>query len=132
MNRIRRFTYRFVTSVPAQLEEGILYVSLEYLTAMHLCACGCRNETITPLAPAKWSITFDGASVALSPSIGNWSFPCRSHYWITSGGHVQWARTWSTEEVAAGRRDRPSVIDSTKTGRGRRSMLNRWFMRRRR
>ncbi|MFC4855982.1 DUF6527 family protein [Actinophytocola glycyrrhizae] len=24
---------------------------------------------------------FNGETVSLSPSIGNWSFPCRSHYY---------------------------------------------------
>jgi hypothetical protein len=51
-------------------------------------------------------MTFDGESVWLRPSIGNWSFPCRSHYWIVRAGQVRWARTWSEEEVRSARAGR--------------------------
>jgi hypothetical protein len=36
----------------------------------------------SPLSPTDWKLTFDGVSVSLHPSDGNWSFPCRSHYRI--------------------------------------------------
>jgi hypothetical protein len=72
----------FVESAPDQLEEGVLYVSTTYASAMHLCCCGCGTEVITPLSPARWSITFDGETISLWPSVGNWSQPCRSHYII--------------------------------------------------
>ncbi|WP_417924835.1 DUF6527 family protein [Collimonas pratensis] len=26
-----------------------------------------------------WSLTYDGKTVSLDPSIGNWSLPCRAH-----------------------------------------------------
>lgn len=58
---------------------------------------------VTPFSPTDWQLTFDGVSVSLYPSIGNWSLACRSHYWIKRGGKVQWAGQWSDEEVAAGR-----------------------------
>ena len=103
MTGVARFEPRFVTSVPAELEPGILYISIQYATALHLCACGCGREVVTPLAPDKWSMTFDGAAVSLRPSIGNWSFSCRSHYWIGPGGRVRWDRTWSDAEVARAR-----------------------------
>jgi hypothetical protein len=47
---------------------------------------------------------FDGESISLDPSIGNWSFPCRSHYWVKRN-NVHWARSWSKEEIDAGRED---------------------------
>jgi hypothetical protein len=103
MTAVRRFEPRFAASVPAHLEPGVLYVSIEYATAMHLCACGCGREVVTPLAPDKWSLTYDGAAVSLRPSVGNWSYPCRSHYWIGPGGRVRWDRTWSDAEVALAR-----------------------------
>ena len=40
-------------------------------------------------------------TVSLHPSIGNWSFPCRSHYWIR-GNRVVWAGAFfkkDTDEV---------------------------------
>jgi len=33
---------------------------------------------VTPLSPTGWSLIFDGETVSLYPSIGNWNFPCRS------------------------------------------------------
>ena len=35
---------------------------------------------------------FDGRTISLNPSIGNWSYPCRSHYWI-KGNRVVWDGT---------------------------------------
>lgn len=103
MTRTQRFEPRFVTSVPAEVERGVLYVSTEFATAIHSCACGCGREVVTPLAPNKWSMTYDGETVSLRPSIGNWNFRCRSHYWIGYAGRVEWARTWSDQEVARSR-----------------------------
>jgi Family of unknown function (DUF6527) len=68
--------------------------------------CGCGVEVVTPISPTDWRITFDGETVSLFPSIGNWSFPCRSHYWI-KGGKVIWEEDWSDEEIRHARdRDR--------------------------
>jgi hypothetical protein len=39
----------------------------------------------------------------LHPSIGNWSFPCQSHYWIRNN-RVEWAPKWSREQIERGRR----------------------------
>jgi hypothetical protein len=46
------------------------------------CACGCGKEVVTPLSATDWKLIFDGKTVSLDPSIGNWGFPCRSHYWV--------------------------------------------------
>jgi len=70
------------------------------------CCCGCGREVVTPLSPTDWKPLFDGETISLDPSIGNWSFPCRSHYWIREN-RVEWARRWSREEIEGGRaRDR--------------------------
>jgi hypothetical protein len=90
--------HEFVVEFPAAPEPGVLYVSLEYGTALHMCCCGCGNRVVTPFSPRDWKLIFDGESVSLDPSIGNWSFPCRSHYWI-SGGRIQWAAQWSVYRV---------------------------------
>jgi hypothetical protein len=80
----------------------MLYVCIPYTTVVHRCCCGCGREVVTPLGPTDWRVTFDGETVSLEPSIGNWSFPCRSHYWIVRN-RVRWARTWTSAEIDAGR-----------------------------
>jgi Family of unknown function (DUF6527) len=94
---------RHVKQMPAVLEPGFLYVSAEYGTAAHLCACGCASKIRTPLGPTEWMLEEDSSGPTLEPSIGNWQRPCRSHYWIVEG-RVRWAESWSAEQVEAGRR----------------------------
>jgi hypothetical protein len=104
--RLRRLEPRFVETVPKEREDGILYISTTYGTMVHNCACGCRMKVTTPLSPARWRLTYDGETVSVRPSIGNWSFPCRSHYWIERN-EVRWASGWSEDRIVAGRtRDR--------------------------
>lgn len=102
--RIQKLEQHFVGSVPDEMENGILYVSLDFATMMHLCACGCGREVVTLLSPKDWNFTFDGQSISVSPSIGNWSLPCRSHYIITKG-NIHWAGDWSDEQIRIGRRN---------------------------
>lgn len=103
-----RFRQEVVDSVPEVLQANILYVTKDGDVAGHLCACGCMREVITPLSPTDWSISFDRRGASLYPSIGNWAFPCRSHYFIRDGA-VVWARNMSENAIAAGRqRDKAS------------------------
>ena len=102
MSRRNEIRHEFVEFVPEELAEGILYVSLEYGTASHLCCCGCGNKVVTPLSPTDWRMIFDGQSVSLDPSIGNWSFDCQSHYWIVRG-KIRWTTKWSRERIDEGR-----------------------------
>lgn len=88
----------FVRSIPNRLAEHTLYVSMEYATVAHKCFCGCGQEVVTPLTPTDWKLTYDGVSVSLHPSIGNWNFPCRSHYWIVKS-KVRWAGDMSQEKI---------------------------------
>jgi hypothetical protein len=88
--------------MPRALEEGILYVSNEFETAAHLCACGCGSKIRTPLLPTEWRVSGSDERPTLRPSVGNWQKPCRSHYLITNGD-VEWAPMWSDAEIAAGR-----------------------------
>lgn len=94
--------HKFVEFIPMEIEEGVIYISVEYRTAVHFCVCGCRNKVVTPLSPNDWEFTFDGKTVSLSPSIGNWSFECKSHYWITKS-KVEFARQWSATEINSNR-----------------------------
>lgn len=97
-------SHRFVEFIPENIDEGILYISVKYCTAIHKCVCGCGNEVVTPLSPTDWEFTFNGETISLSPSIGNWNFECRSHYWIRNNRIVH-SRSWSREEVDFGRKN---------------------------
>jgi hypothetical protein len=101
-HRLETITPQFVESFPAAMHPGVLYVSIEYRTCGHLCCCGCGQEVVTPLSPAQWSLTYDGETVSLAPSVGNWALPCQSHYWIRRG-RVQWSSTMSPTKIAAAR-----------------------------
>jgi hypothetical protein len=94
--------HQFVEFIPDQLAADTVYISIPYRTAIHKCMCGCGVEVVTPISPTDWRITFDGETVTLFPSIGNWSYPCRSHYWIREG-KVAWAEDWSEDEIRAAR-----------------------------
>lgn len=94
--------YEFVEYIPEELKERTLYISKTYGTAVHKCCCGCGREVVTPLSPTGWQLTFDGKSVSLYPSIGSWSLPCRSHYFITENRAV-WAPRWTQKQIARGR-----------------------------
>ena len=115
--RQQTLAHEFVEYVPGRLAEGVLYVSIAYRTAVHLCACGCGNKVATPISPADWKLQYDGDTVSLTPSIGNWGFPCRSHYWIDRD-RIRWAGAWTSNQIAAGReRDdhgRASYFDERK------------------
>lgn len=103
-----RLEHRFTAIIPDRLEPGILYVSMEYATAAHSCCCGCGEEVVTPFTPTDWRMEFDGETISLSPSVGSWTLPCRSHY-IVKCGKVTEAGPWSDEAVEAERRrDRAS------------------------
>ena len=91
MTRHTSLVHEFVEYVPAELAEGVLYISIPYRTAVHRCACGCGNKVVTPISPADWQLSWDGDTVSLTPSIGNWGFLCRSHYWI-KGGRIRWSQ----------------------------------------
>lgn len=99
MSPINRLQPVFVEAIPSVLRAGHLYISKRYRTAVHLCCCGCSLEVVTPLNPAKWRLTERGDTVSLYPSIGNWSFPCRSHYWIENN-RVRWSWAMSKAEIA--------------------------------
>lgn len=94
--------HEFVEYIPTTLEQGTIYVSIPFATAVHKCCCGCGNEVVTPLSPTDWKLTINGQTISLDPSIGNWSFPCQSHYWIENN-RVIWARRWSQREIRATR-----------------------------
>lgn len=104
----RPFSFEFVELVPAQREDGMLYISIKYRTAVHNCLCGCGQKVVTPIRPTGWRLTYDGDAVSLHPSIGNWSFPCRSHYWLRRNLVVP-AGPMNEGKIAEGRRHDQAV-----------------------
>lgn len=96
--------HKFVEVIPDHIEDGVLYISMRYCTAIHKCVCGCGNEVVTPLSPTDWKLTFDGKTVSLYPSIGNWNFDCQSHYWIKKS-IIEHANGWTQREIKLGRED---------------------------
>jgi hypothetical protein len=91
-------SHEFVETIPDHLLDGIVYISIPYDIAAHRCCCGCGHEVISPLHPLQWSLTYNGDTISLYPSIGNWSFPCRSHYWIRNST-IHTARTFNDNEI---------------------------------
>ena len=69
--------HKFVRSIPKGLKKRTLYISTSYNTVVHECCCGCGEEVVTPVSPTDWRLTYDGKSISLYPSIGNWSFDCQ-------------------------------------------------------
>ncbi len=112
MSRTEQFEPVFVDFIPplADLEQGRLYISMKYTTVVHLCASGCGAKVNLPLNPSKWSLKFDGESISMSPSIGNWDLPCQSHYWIRNN-RVVWAGKWDKDRIEAGRRNDQRDVD---------------------
>lgn len=85
---LNRFDLQNLQRIPNDLLYGQLYACFACNVVVHLCPCGCGEKVVLPIAPDQWSITFDGESVSLSPSIGNYQFPCKSHYWIKNNNVI--------------------------------------------
>ena len=108
-------TPQFVEYIPERLEVGRLYISERYHIAVHLCCCGCGEEVVTPLSRADWQLHKAGDKVSLHPSIGNWNFACKSHYWIR-GNRVMWAGALNSKRIKLvqekDRRDKALYIEA--------------------
>ncbi len=150
MRQEKLLRHEFVEFIPdsEHMEERTLYVSMQFATVIHKCCCGCGKEVVTPLSPTDWKLIFDGKTISLDPSIGNWSFDCQSHYWIRDST-VKWAPQWSREEIAAGRafdrlakagyfdtagtatdgatRDTPGISESVKAEPGLWQKFKKWW-----
>ena len=76
----------WIETIPNEMEQGKIYISEKYQTANHLCLCGCGNQTITPFGERSkmWGLVKEkDGKISLTGSVGNYSFPCKSHYIIT-------------------------------------------------
>ncbi len=112
---------RFVEFIPTNLEDGVLYVSQQYKTAIHKCCCGCGQEVVTPLSSAQWQVSVTAGKASLFPSIGNWNFECKSHYWIKKN-QVVWSYAFTENEIqhvqARDRRDLQDMAQHTNLLKG--------------
>lgn len=91
MDKINKIEPVYFDVIPKDLEHGKLYISKRFNTAIHLCACGCGEKTVTPLGDGEWALACNDGKVTLRPSIGNWSGqnPYHAHYLITDN-EIQW------------------------------------------
>lgn len=87
---LTEFEMHPVHRVPEKLKSGLLYVCFDCNVVVHLCACGCGRKVVLPIDPDFWSVMYNGETISLNPSIGNFQFPCKSHYWIKEN-QVIWA-----------------------------------------
>lgn len=110
MSPAATLTPEFVDTFPTEMSPGVLYVSITYRTTGHLCCCGCESEVIAPLGPAQWSMTFDGETVSMHPSIGNWALECQSHYTIRRN-QVLWRRKFTPAEILDNRADDDAALE---------------------
>lgn len=90
----------FVDAIPKadDIKDGHLYISLKYNMTSHRCASGCGQLVPLPLSPADWSLSYDGDTVSLNPSIGNGVLACHSHYFIRNS-QIVWASDMSTAQA---------------------------------
>jgi hypothetical protein len=100
MERLNSITPVFVDTMPEQVEHGKIYISSNYMVAVHLCACGCGGKVAMLLRDIQtdflfvpqdligkdgWMLTaYDKEIVTFEPSIGNWLWekPYHAHYYI--------------------------------------------------
>lgn len=103
MLKIKKLENHFIRSIPRDISKGVLYISMEYATAVHSCCCGCGEQVVTPFSPTDWKMIFDGETVSLTPSVGNWNLACRSHYIIKQNTVIE-AGNWSQSQIKAERK----------------------------
>ncbi len=74
----------------SELEENKIYISKKYGTAIHWCLCGCKLKVVMPIDAIiegkdhGWQLIEEkDDKVSFTPSVGNFQYPCKSHYIIT-------------------------------------------------
>jgi Family of unknown function (DUF6527) len=78
-------TTEYVEFIPNELEDNKIYISEKYKVSVHGCLCGCGNITALPLSSNGWNLIKEKDNkISFTPSIGNYNFPCKSHYIITN------------------------------------------------
>lgn len=108
--RITRITPEFVDRIPRVLDDGVLYISEKFSTSAHNCCCGCGGKVVLPLKAGRWTLKNRAGRISLSPSVGNWSSACQSHYWIEDNG-IRWSTTFTSSQIAANRAHDKQVLE---------------------
>ena len=92
-----KLDHKFVESLPNPLENGILYISIPFRIIAHNCCCGCGKKVVLNLSPYEgWEFTYNGKTISIYPSIGNYGLKCQSHYFITKSV-VEWVPRWNDD-----------------------------------
>jgi hypothetical protein len=102
VTKISAIRPEFVDRIPKVLEDGVFYISLKFSTAAHNCCCGCGTKIVTPLKPGRWELDQHDGRISISPSIGNWSSSCQSHY-VIGNNQIRWAGSFGAGQIAANR-----------------------------
>jgi hypothetical protein len=105
---------QYVEQLPDEMKEGVFYICEAFDLTAHKCCCGCGEDVYNKLGPAKWRLTkMPDGSVSLDPSVGNWKYACKSHYWISKNRVID-AGMMSARAIEAvqqrDRRDRDKYI----------------------
>lgn len=129
MSTTGRYLAAFVDSFPTPMAPGVLYISMPYSSAGHICPCGCGGEVVTKLSPARYRVIFDG-EVSLKPSVAAVGLACNSHYFITRG-EVDWHGKLDRREQARARASDQHAVEATRSA-ARSSWLRRAWRRIRR
>lgn len=119
--KIKKLSLRFVKIIPDHIEAGVLYISMEYRFSRHSCGCGCGEIIDIIFSPTDWKMIFDGSTVSITPSIGNWSYHCKSHYWITKN-IIVFASKCTKEQI---NRNRKTDIQNKKRHYKKRGLLSK-------
>ena len=111
------YTPEFVESFPTPLDAwGLLHLPrVQHLRPPVRLRLWQRGRH--PTLPAQWSFTYDGDSISVRPSVGNWSFACKSHY-VINKGHVRWARGFFSDEIARNRARDRAALDGPNSNSG--------------
>lgn len=105
--KVEILTPEYVEQLPDQPKEGVLYVCEEFGLTVHKCCCGCGEDVYLKLGPAKWRLTkMSDGSVTIEPSVGNWKYTCKSHYWITRNRVIEAGLMDACEIESVQRRDK--------------------------
>ena len=108
--RISRVTPEFVDRIPKVLDDGVIYISEKFSTSAHNCCCGCGRKVVLPLKAGRWTLKNRAGKISLSPSVGNWSLACQSHYWI-EGNAIRWSTKFTSSQIAANRAHDKQVLE---------------------
>ncbi len=63
------------------VDDLVIYISIKNRAVMHKCPCGCGETVYMILGKDDWCLIYDG-TLSLTPSVGNFYFECKSHYFI--------------------------------------------------